>query len=333
MLLEGLDRLSVAPGARVVLGYSGGADSLGLLALLALLPRRRRLEVEAVHIDHAIRPESADDAKRAARAAGALEIPFSVIRLSPAQLMPEGSGLEAIARRGRYRALAEAAAGRPIFTAHTADDQAETILYRLAKGTGTRGLVGIRPSVRLEGGLILRPALELERQQLRGVVETMGLDVVEDPSNQSRAFVRNRLRLDVLPALEEAIPGATGRIARAARLARLDERYLSSRARRAAATLERGGGLDAAKLLKLPEALRFRIIRDRIEAMEVSPPSAAAIARILSILREGGEIHLAKGILAEVAGGILRIAPGETGRRRGTESRSRASKEGKEREE
>ncbi|HEY0839281.1 MAG TPA: tRNA lysidine(34) synthetase TilS [Vulgatibacter sp.] len=309
-LSAGFERLCIGAGQDVVIAFSGGADSLALVALAGLVPRRLRPGVEAIHVDHGLRPESASDADAAISLAASLGVSCRVVRMEAAGR----GGLEAIARRGRYEALARVAAGRTILTAHTADDQAETVLYRLAKGTGIRGLAGIRPQVRLGGGVVARPLLEAERSLLRGVVEDLGLVPVEDPSNQSREFVRNRLRHDVLPALEEAIPGASGRLARAARLAAEDERYLEHEAERARARIARGDGCDARELVRLPEALRGRIVRRLVSDAGGRIPAADEVARIVSIAGRGGELHLARGVLVESRGGILTIRPGPTGR-------------------
>src|SRR5690606_16606330 len=115
--------------------FSGGADSLGLLALLARLPAGQRPELEAVHVDHGLRAGSAEEARAAAALASALGVRAAVVRAAVGR---EG-GPEAAARQARYRALARAAGDRPIATAHTLDDQAETVLLRIARGAGLRG--------------------------------------------------------------------------------------------------------------------------------------------------------------------------------------------------
>lgn len=316
-LCAGLERLGIGAGQDVVVAFSGGADSLALLALLGMVPRRLRPAIEAVHVDHGLRPESAADAIAAAALAASLGVPCRVVPMAAAGR----GGLEAIARRGRYEALARAARGRTILTAHTADDQAETVLYRLAKGTGIRGLAGIRPQVRLCGATVARPLLEAERRLLRGVVDDLGLEPVEDPSNQGRTFVRNRLRHDVLPALERSIAGASARLARVARLAAADERYLEARAERARARIARGVGCDAAKLARLPEALRGRIVRRLVSDAGGKIPTADEIFRIVSLARRGGELHLARRLVVEARGGILTVRKGTTGRVSGNRTR------------
>jgi len=317
-LAAGLERLGIRGGQEVVVAFSGGADSLALLALLGLVPRRLRPIVEAIHVDHGLRDGSADDAARAAAIAIRLGVACRVI---PMALSGKG-GVEAIARRGRYEALASVASGRTILTAHTADDQAETVLYRLAKGTGIRGLAGIRPKVRLAGATVARPLLEVERSLVHGVVADLGLEVVEDPTNGTDAFARNRLRRDVIPALERAVGGASTSLARAARLAAEDERYLEARADRALKRIAAGGGCDAERLVRLPAALRGRIVRRLVTDAGGRIPAVAEVDRIVALARRGGDLHLAKGVLVRVRAGILTIRKGPTGRESGNRAAS-----------
>lgn len=309
-LSAALERLGLGSGREVVVAFSGGADSLALLALLGLVPRRLRPSFEAVHVDHGLRPDSAADARSAAALAAALGVPCRIVAMDARGK----GGLEAVARRGRYEALAEAATGRTILTAHTADDQAETALYRLSKGTGIRGLAGIRPVVRLAGATVARPLLEVERSLLHGVVQDLGLEPVEDPTNLTGMFARNRLRNDVLPALERAVGGASANLARAARLAADDERYLESRADRALSRIALGGGCDSTRLARLPAALRGRIVRRLVTDAGGRIPAAAEVDRILSLARRGGELHLARGLVVRARAGILTVRKGRTGR-------------------
>lgn len=287
--------------AAVVAAHSGGVDSTALLWLLCRLPRHRRPEIEAVCVDHGLRPESSRDARRAVEIARSLGVPARAVRVECGR---EG-GIEAGARRARYAALANVAAGRPILTAHTADDQAETVLYRLAKGAGRRGLGGIRPQARVEGGRILRPLLGTRRCELEEVIRRAGLEVVEDPTNAASVFVRNRIRREILPGLEAVVPGATAALARAAALARDDEAYLARRAGRMREALRHaGGGVDARRLARLPRALASRIVRS-LAAEVGQTPSAVQVEAILGILCGGGEVRLSDAWVARCHDGRL----------------------------
>ncbi|WP_373049328.1 tRNA lysidine(34) synthetase TilS [Vulgatibacter sp.] len=309
-LVRQLRAFRLPGGSEVVVAFSGGADSLGLLALLARLPGAERPRLQAIHVDHGLRPTAADEAVAALEAARRLGVEARVIRV---ELTGRG-GVEAAARRARYRALAGAAAGRPILTAHTLDDQAETVLLRLARGSGVRGAGGIRPRTQLGGGLVLRPLLGVRRAALHAFVRSLGLDPVEDPSNRDVRFGRNRLRAEVVPLLEAIAPAAVPALARFSELARADERYLAQRAAKAAARIELpDGALDAGRLGRLPLALRRRIVRARIEAAGGAPPPAARVAEALALIATGGEIHLPGGVLVTVRAGAFRAATGPTG--------------------
>jgi len=307
-LAERLQALGVRAGDPLVVAFSGGADSLGLLALLARLPAERRPALEAIHVDHGLRPDSAAAAARALEAAGRLGVPARCVRV---EVRGRG-GLEAAARTARYRALAREAAGRPIATAHTLDDQAETVLLRLVRGAGLRGVSGMRARARIAGAQILRPLLGVRRAALHRVVRALELPVVEDPSNADRRFARNRLRAEVIPPLERLAPGAIPAIARFAELAAADERYLARRAERLV-----GGeaAVPVARLLAMPLALRRRVVRERIERAGGRPPAAVRVQEVLRLLARGrdGELHLPGGVLVSVRAGLFSAAPGPTG--------------------
>lgn len=294
----GIDR-----SERVVLAYSGGLDSAALLWALCHLAPHRRPRVEAVCVDHGLREDSAEQARRAIEVARSLGVEGRVLRVDCGG---EG-GVEAAARKARYAALAEVAAGRPILTAHTADDQAETVLYRLAKGAGIKGLGGIRPEVRIAQGRVLRPFLGVRRARLEEVVRYAEIPVVEDVTNASRRYTRNRIRMDVLPALEAAVPGASAALARAAMLAQRDEAYLSGRARRWRERLRREGGWDARGLARLPRALGSRIVREVIAETRGRPPTARQVDAVLDLLRGGGEFRLCDEWIVLCRGGIFSL--------------------------
>jgi tRNA(Ile)-lysidine synthase len=305
-----LGALGIGPGAELVVAFSGGADSLALLALLAHLPDGVRPAVEAIHVDHGLRPESAQEAAAALALARALGVRARVLRVD----VSGRGGVEEAARKARYRALARAAGGRPVATAHTLDDQAETVLLRLARGAGLRGVSGMRASATVAGARIVRPLLQVRRAALRAVVDRLGLRPIEDPTNADRRFARNRLRAEVIPALEAIAPGSVRAIARFAALAAEDEAYLAARARRSAGAQSE---LLVARLQRMPLPLRRRALRDRIEAAGGRPPAAARIEEVLRLLDRGGdgELHLPGGVLVSVRAGVFRAASGPTGRR------------------
>ncbi len=246
---------AVATGPLLV-ACSGGADSLALAAGAAVVGRRRGLPVRAVVVDHGLQ---AGSDRVAARVAGQLEtlgLPASVVAVGVAE---GGGGLEAEARRARYAALAAAAtAGEQILLGHTLDDQAETVLLGLARGSGTRSLAGMA-AVR---GPFVRPLLGLRRADTAAACAELGLEPWHDPHNSDPRFARSRVRDRVLPLLEAELgPGIAEALARTARLARADADLLDELAAtwRADHPADR---LDAAGLAELPPALRHRVLRD-----------------------------------------------------------------------
>lgn len=314
-----LERLSAAlrefkidRRSQVVVGYSGGVDSTALLWALRRLHPHRRPHVEAVCVDHGLRPESSEHAEGAVEIARSLGVEARVVKV-----VCEGKGgIEAAARRARYAALARIAEGRPILTAHTADDQAETVLYRMAKGAGLRGIGAIRPRLCLEGALLLRPLLDVRRQELEEVVRHASLPVVVDPTNAAAIFARNRIRHELLPALEAAVPGAIDGLARAAALGREDESFLTHLAQRERARMQRDEGLCAPSLARLPRALSSRILRDLLGEVGATP-SARQIEGLLGIL-DGGEFRISEEWVVRSREGILSLKRQKRGDRRKT---------------
>lgn len=193
------------PGDRVIVACSGGADSTALALLVAKSARRIGLAgVTIAHLDHALREDSRDDAAFVARLAARLGLPLASERRRVRA--KKGESPEAAARRVRYAFLersARAAGARKIVTAHHMDDQAETVLLRVLRGTGPAGLAAIRPSRRLRRGSdlrVVRPLLAFRRDRLREWLTRWGETWREDPTNVS-GNVRARLRNEALPVL------------------------------------------------------------------------------------------------------------------------------------
>lgn len=233
----------------VLIGLSGGVDSLVLTHALAKIQQRSAgPRIRAVHVNHQLRPESASDAARVMEFAQSFAVPVDVIAADIAEwARAKRQGIEAAARDARYAAIAALArklGSHWIALGHTRNDQAETVLLRLARGSSLDGLTGMRwlseravplqpgdrESVRLS---ILRPLLEVSRLEIERYAEAHRLQPVEDASNHSPAFRRNIVRHRVLPALEDAMPHATTAIARTAALLREDAGYLDALAREA----------------------------------------------------------------------------------------------------
>lgn len=194
----------------VLAAVSGGTDSTALLFALARLQAEGRLPgpLHVCHIDHGVRPDSRETAQHVVDLCDRLDLPVTVRRLQFAQVRPNEDTL----RQARYEALQEVAAqvsASLLITAHHADDNLETVLFRMLRGTGPRGLAGI-PEARWIGHgqhrvLLVRPLLRTRRSTLENVLQKLGERPHEDSTNQDRGYARNRLRLDTIPALRKSL--------------------------------------------------------------------------------------------------------------------------------
>lgn len=257
-------------GTQVVCAVSGGADSLTLLALAC----RAGLEVEAVHVDHGLRPGSADEAKVVQAAAERFGAGFR----SETVTVEPGSDLEQRARTARRSVL-----GPDAMTGHTADDQAETMLINLLRGAGLSGLGAMQPGFR-------HPILELRRSETVEVCRWLELDPVMDPSNHDPRFVRNRIRAEVLPLLADVsgrdpVPLLT-RSAHHARRVAADMESL-------AASLD---PTDCKALAAAPLSLAHVALRRWLTDGFGHPPSTADVDRVMAVARQ-------EAVACEISGG------------------------------
>lgn len=247
------------PGSTVVCAVSGGADSVCLLDLVRRLPDVRPV---CAHYNHGLRgEESRRDEAFVESLCRDWGVPFACGRGdAAARARLRGESLEAAARELRYaflRRTAQEWGAQRIATAHTQNDNAETVLLNLARGTGLRGLGGI-PPVR---GEIVRPLLDATREEVEAYLAARGIPHVEDSTNAGDAYARNRARHWGIPAMESLHPGAAGNIARTARLLRQDEAFLEELARTFLAEAERDGALPVEALLAQPEPVGRRALR------------------------------------------------------------------------
>lgn len=244
------------PQESIAVGLSGGADSLALTAALVA----EGFEVQALCVDHGLQPGSAEQAGKAAGQAESLGARAEVLKVEVA----DRGSLEAAARLARYQAFA-GATRLPVAVAHTADDQAETLLLGALRGK----VAGMLPAAEIEGVRVVRPLLQVRRAQTLAACEELGLAVWHDPQNRDTSFRRVALRREIIPQLSQLIGGdAVPALAQAAGDAALDDAALSNAALDKAA-LGSGGfniaapgsvGLDAAELAALSEPVRRRVL-------------------------------------------------------------------------
>ncbi len=260
------DYRMLEPGEPVLVALSGGADSVALLrALLAL-----GYPVCAFHLNHCLRgAESGRDEAFCRALCEKLHVPLTVERIDVgAKARAAGEGVEAMARRIRYERLAAAAQGIKIATAHTADDNLETMLFHLTRGTGPKGLAGI-PPVR---GNIIRPLIGVERAQVEAYLAELYQDYVTDSTNADEVYTRNRIRHEVVPVLRRINPAVCGAAARLGGLLRQDEAYLGEQAEACLTRAARpDGAWEAVPLRDAHPAVRSRALRPLAERK--SPPT------------------------------------------------------------
>jgi tRNA(Ile)-lysidine synthase len=270
----------LAPGDLVLVACSGGADSLALAASLAFVAPRAGLRAGAVTVDHGLQDGSAARAASVAAVLGGLGL--DPVRSVPVEVGTErAGGPEAAARTARYAALSRVAAedgAAAVLLGHTLDDQAETVLLGLARGSGSRSLAGMPP----RRGVFRRPLLGLRRPVTAEACAALGLDPWQDPHNADRRFARVRVRLDALPAMEAALgPGVAEALARTAVQLRADAEVLER------ISSERTDGdppLTASSLAELPGAVRTRVLRSA--ALAAGCPAGALTAGHVARLEE-----------------------------------------------
>ncbi len=289
------------PGTRILVAVSGGADSVALLNVLARLSGRLEVSLVAAHLDHALRRESSDDARFVESLCAGLGLPLVSRRIAAGAAMTAGrGGVEQVARSIRRRFLLEVAAREGcsrIALGHHRDDQAETVLHRLLRGSGPGGLAAMRP----RRGAFIRPFLDLSRRQIRDYLATNGLAWAEDESNRDLRLTRNRIRHRLLPLCREFNPRIETGLARLAKRLALEEDFWAARV---AEFLDRWplageeSRIPCRALAELHPALRDRVLRASLERVRgdlrgVEDKHVALLAGLLQGRGEGQkELHL-----------------------------------------
>lgn len=251
----------LGPNREVQLGVavSGGPDSVALLSALVDCAPRRRLTLTVLHVNHALRSESDQEQQFVESLCHQLHLPCFVERLSPRRQL---RGIEAWARQGRYRFFQqkrEQLSLDAVAVAHTRDDQAETVLFRLLRGAGRRGLAGIPPQ---REDWLIRPLLGCSRQEVMAYLSAKHLSYVSDASNTDLRYARNKIRHVLLPLLErEFSPQIRRHLVHLAESLREEEAWLDSQARTAYERVRSGSHLVLARLQQEPVALHARLFR------------------------------------------------------------------------
>lgn len=301
-------------GDGVVVALSGGADSVALLASLVFLGRRLDLRLLSVHVHHGIRGAEADgDAALAESVSRRLGVPFRMERIDvPAIAVGRGESLELAGRNARYsafrRILSEEGYDR-IATGHHLDDQAETVLMRMIRGTGGAGLRGVEP---VRGDSVIRPLIYVSKREILSFLKEEGLPHAEDSTNSDGSFLRNRIRRDVMPVLEDCSPGVAARLSALGMIAGAEADFVEGEAGRLfPESLEPSGGkiaLSVAGLAGVHEALQRRVIRNAVRSVsgtlsDLDFASGESVRRLLS--SGGGKTLRLRGVVVRRAGGEL----------------------------
>ncbi len=284
------ERALLSPGDHVLVACSGGPDSTVLLHVLQQLRTEFGITLCVASIDHGLRPESASEVEQVGAFASTLGVPFYSARVD---LAKEGASLQARARELRYEALQEIARAHNVnrvAVGHTQDDQAETVLSRMLRGAGLRGLGGI--AARRPDGVV-RPLLDCSRDEVRTHAMERGLPFVDDPSNHQRGFERVRLRHEVLPALVAEDPQVVRHLCSLADEAADLNAYLEARLPSLPPEGERLIPVD--ELTDLPAPIRIRWLRSWIERETGLTPNRSHLTKVGRLLTGQGEVLLGSG--------------------------------------
>lgn len=295
------------PGDRLAVAVSGGADSTALLRLLAEAGTELGIVLSIAHFNHQLRGEESDgDERFVGELAKSLELELHASSEDTARFAREKElSLEAAARELRYaffgKLIGEGRVDK-VATAHTLDDQAETVLLRLFRGTGTSGLAGIQPRLKAGSGAVIRPLLWARHRELLALLEELGQPWREDSSNSEATFTRNRLRHELLPQIAGGFnPEIKDALANLAEIARAEDEFWAAQTAQAFVEVHRNRQVRVPELLKLPLALQRRVLR--LAAIQAGATLDFRHAeRILAQLgKSQGQVELPSGFRAVIA--------------------------------
>lgn len=302
------------PGERVIVAVSGGPDSVALLHALYELRRELSVELIVAHLDHRMRPGSQADARFVAELAKSLELPVVSGAIDvPALVQREKRSPEEGARMARYRFLREAAQSQnanAVALGHTLDDRVETFFINLLRGAGLEGLAGM-PPVRYECNVrYIRPLIECTRDEVRRHLKERKLSYREDPTNRDLRYLRNRVRWELLPLLQELSPSALEAVVRASEIARLAHEHLQRHLEELWPDLTAQGrsgelALDRRKLLALDGIVQEYVIREAVRRVrgDLRGIDAEHVERVLDEIkkpRSGAQVTLPGGLRVDL---------------------------------
>lgn len=280
----------ITGGNAVVAALSGGADSVSLLRVLKSLESELGITVCACHLNHGLRGSDSDsDEQFCVQLCEKLNVPLEVRKVSISDMLRSHESTEQAARRVRYEFFAcalEKFGSKTLATAHTASDNAETVLFNLTRGTGVSGLCGIPPVRALDGGSdlkVIRPLIYCTRNDVEGYLSQLSQDYVTDKTNLSEEYSRNRIRLNVIPELERINPSLQAVISRMTGIIREDDEFLEALSDKALSDNREGKGWNALALSKLEKPIKARAIRKILEQGGIEP-SALRINSAIALL-------------------------------------------------
>jgi len=274
-----LKQLSLLPSTkRYLLAFSGGLDSTVLLHLLASVKDQIDVEVAAIHIDHGLQQESPAWSRHCSDYCRQLDIPLETVSLSLQSV--SGESLEAQAREARYATIQQLMQpGEILLTAHHRDDQAETLLLNLMRGSGVKGLAAMPPLRHFAEGWLARPLLEISRSEIEAYATEHKLKWIDDPSNALTDFNRNYLRHEILPGLTQRWPAAAASIAdSASHLAEAAQLLDQESYKLLTGMIAAPGRLQLEPLLQQPRAWQKLLLRHWLQQLGIPPPPRKRLA-------------------------------------------------------
>ncbi len=271
----------------IVVALSGGADSVSLLGILKELESELGISVCACHLNHGLRGKESDsDEQFCVNLCRTLGVPLKVARVNVNEMLLPHESVEQAARRIRYDFFSDCLKkfkAKILATAHTASDNAETVLFNLTRGTGIAGLCGIPPVRPLGDNRVIRPLIYCTRCDVEERLAELSQNYVTDRTNLSDEYSRNKIRLNVIPELEKINPSLQTVISRMSGILREDNAFLEKQSDIALEKAKKGRGWDAAMLSQLEAPIKARAVRKILESGDIEP-SALRINTAASLL-------------------------------------------------